>query len=135
MPVATSAVPRSTMRSLGGTLGGPTAGAIRTSITSGKPSGCASVDQTRKTRLRTRRNDRPGLYDAILYGPVAGRGVRAARAGAPAGTTRANGSASLYRNSASGASRWKVIVTVASSTTIPRERLHGRPGLQAVAPT
>jgi hypothetical protein len=70
---------------------------------------------------------------AIAYGPVAG-GARPATLWAE--TATAAGSASLSRNAASEAVRWKVTVPAASSTTIPRERSHAAGRLmQRAAPT
>ena len=57
-----------------------------------------------------------------MYGPVAGANRLGSGLGVPAGTTSANGRASLNRNSESGAVRWNVTVPVLSSVTIPADR-------------
>jgi len=58
-----------------------------------------------------------------MYGPVAGSWAGPTwRSGVVSGTASAKGKASLYRNSGSGAVRWKVTVPALSLATIPRAR-------------
>ena len=80
-------------------------------ISSGYPSGCASAFQTLKYGLRTRTASLFGSYDFHMYGPVPGGTLLPVSFfDVLAGTTYANGSASLSRNSGSGAVRWIVSV-------------------------
>ena len=71
----------------------------------------------------------------MTYGPVAGTGrVPSFESGVPAGRIEANGMASLYRNSGSGAVRRKVTVPASSSVTIPSDRSHAFGCLLHAAP-
>ncbi len=92
-------------------------------ILSGYPSGCASGFQTLKFGLRTSTASLFGSYDCHMYGPVPGGTSLPVSLGVVfPGTTYANGSASLSRNSGSGAVRWIVRVYALSSATTPCDR-------------
>src|SRR6266581_9085531 len=89
-------------------------------ISFGYPAGCACALQTWKYGLRTSTAEVFGLYDFHMYGPVPGGTLLPVSfLDVLAGTTYAKGSASLSRNSGSGAVRWIVRVEAASSATTP----------------
>src|SRR5919201_36559 len=79
-------------------------------ISSGRPSGCASFDHTLKYGLRTTFICLVGAYCTHLYGPVPGGGRLSCLGGVFAGRTKANGTASLSRNSESELTSLNVIV-------------------------
>src|SRR5579859_2402389 len=80
-------------------------------ISFGYPAGCAAALHTWKYGLRTSTASVFGLYDFHMYGPVPGGTLLPVSfIVVPAGTTSANGSASLSMNSGSGAVRWMVSV-------------------------
>src|SRR5919202_1667288 len=92
----------------------------RCSITSGRPSGCASFDHSLKNVLRSTFIALVGLYSVHLYGPVPGGGMSTCFVGVSAGRMNANGTASLKRNSGSPVVRRNV--TWLPLTSIPFER-------------
>jgi hypothetical protein len=77
----------------------------------GYPAGCASAFHTWKYGLRTSTASVFGLYDFHMYGPVPGGTLFPVSFGeVPAGTAKANGSASWSISSGSGAVRLSVSV-------------------------
>src|SRR5438034_11333485 len=93
-------------------------------ITSGLPLGWASFDHSLKYLLRTSLMSLLGLYSAKTYGPVPGGGIATSLFGVLGGSTNANGTPSLSRNSGSARVRWNVSVYALSFGTMPFERSH-----------
>src|SRR5215210_3199967 len=91
-------------------------------MTSGRPSGWASLDHSLKNVLRSTFMPEFGSYWVHLYGPVPGGGKSTFFVGVSFERMNANGTASFWRNSGSPVVRWNVTVLPVAST--PPVRSH-----------